>query len=44
VKKWLIERELDLGEAFRAKNNARKITQHRADFKFLLGTVWFDKQ
>jgi len=43
-KKWLIERKLDLGEAFRAKDIRQENYTSQTDCMFLLGTVWFDKQ
>jgi len=42
--KWLIERKLDLGEAFRAKDIRQQNYTSQTDFMFLLSTVWFDKQ
>jgi hypothetical protein len=44
VKKWLIQRKLDVGEAFRAKDIRQENDTSQTDFMFLLGSVWFDKQ
>jgi len=44
VKKWLIQRKLELGEAFRAKDIQQENYTLQTDFMFLLGTVWFDKE